>query len=132
MALAGGDHAHHGGGRKADDRRQPVHAVDQIQGVDAADQPEDRQRNAQPAQLDRAAEGHDAIDVVAQQHDRQHGDDLQGQLDAGGQVEAVVDAADKADEAGGDASMRWTSSVKLAACRAAPKRTASRPSTVAA
>ena len=50
---------------RPDDRRQPVHAVDEIQGVDAADQPKDRQRNAQPTQFDRVAEGDDAVDVVA-------------------------------------------------------------------
>ena len=32
VALAGGDHAQHGGGRKADDRRQAVHAVDADSG----------------------------------------------------------------------------------------------------
>ena len=102
----------------------------QIQGVDAADQPEDRQRNAQPAQFDRVAEGHDAIDVVAEQDDRQHRDDLQGQLHARGEVEAVVDAADEADEAGGDHPGGGELG-ELRAGAAAPKRTASSPSTVA-
>ena len=50
VAHAHGDDAHHGRRGQADDRGQAVHAVDEIQGVDAAQQPEDRQRDSRPTQ----------------------------------------------------------------------------------
>ena len=129
LSLAGGDDAQHGGGRQAHDRRQPVHAVEQIQGVDAADQPQDRQRDAQPTQFDRIAEGDNAANVVFRQNDRQHREDLQSQLQPRGEIEAVVHAADEADEAGGEHPCGGNRVEPDAG--AGPRCTASSPSTVA-
>ena len=100
VSHAGGDHAHHHGRGKADQRGQTVHAVDQIQGIDAAQQPDDGQRNAGPAQRDGTAEDHDAIDPVAGNHDRQHGEKLQDQFSAGAEAPEVIQCAEEAGQPG--------------------------------
>ena len=80
VTQAYGDDRHHCGGHQSHGRSQPVHAVEQVQGVDATDQPGNRQGNCKPTQLDRIIEGNDAIDAVAQRDDGQHGAYLQQKL----------------------------------------------------
>ena len=55
LPVLDGDQGHHGRGGQADHRGQAVHAVDQVQGIDAAQQPQDGQRDAEPAQVDAAS-----------------------------------------------------------------------------
>jgi len=93
-----GDQPDHCRGRQPDRGGQPVHPVQQVQGVDTADQPDHGQQRSQPTQFDRIAERDNPVNVTAEEYDRQHGHDLQEKLYASLQVISVVDRSDQADE----------------------------------
>lgn len=82
--------------------RQPVQAVDQVDGVCDADDPQNRKRNAEPFgdRLHRRAERNvDEIDLnIEAEYDDAGGGDLNEQLQLRGQREPVVQRAEQHDQ----------------------------------
>ena len=91
--FVGGDQAQHGGGGQAHYRGQAVHAVDQVQGIYAADKPENGYGYGQGAKFDPVSECDNLIDAVSGQGDGQNRAHLHGELESGVQPVDVVDQA---------------------------------------
>ena len=83
-----------GGGDRGDAGRQPVHVVEQVDGVGDADQPEEGDRH-----VDRRRSGPGQGQPAPDDHRRPH--DLTAQLLVGLEVEEVVDEPDQEQEGAG-------------------------------
>ncbi len=115
-----GDDGHHDGRRDAHDRGQPVQTIQQINGIDAAHEPEHGERHAKPPQREGIAEDDHAIEMIARQHDGHDREELQQEFKQRVQVAAVVDAAHQAHQATGqNDGGRKLIEVRGAACPAA-------------
>ena len=90
-----GDDGHAGGGDEADARREAVDAVDHVECVDERDNPEDGEDEAQP---DGEGEAEAAVHAEAEAPGERGGEDLEEELRAGLEAEAVVEDAQRQED----------------------------------